>query len=41
MPDWLARRLVHTAGVPPEKVAALDLEQAVDLWTTFIGTPRE
>ncbi|GAB2762440.1 type II toxin-antitoxin system RelE family toxin [Amycolatopsis magusensis] len=41
VPDWLARRLVHTAGVPPEKVAALDLEQAVDLWTAFIGTPRE
>lgn len=35
VPDWLAQRLVHTAGIPPEKVAALDLEQAVDLWTAF------
>lgn len=41
VPDWLAQRLVHTAGVPPEKVAALDLEQAVDLWTTFTSEPRE
>jgi mRNA interferase RelE/StbE len=41
VPDWLAERLVHTAGVAPEKVAALNLEQAVDLWTAFISTPRE
>lgn len=40
VPDWLAQRLIHTAGVPPEKVAALDLEQAVDLWTAFTSTPR-
>ncbi|MCP3799582.1 type II toxin-antitoxin system RelE/ParE family toxin [Allokutzneria sp. A3M-2-11 16] len=40
VPDWLAQRLVHTAGVPPEKVAALSLEQAVDLWTAFISNPR-
>jgi mRNA interferase RelE/StbE len=39
VPDWLARRLVHTAGVPVEKVAALGLEQAVDLWTAFISSP--
>ena len=39
VPDWLARRLVHTAGIPPEKVAALDLEQAVDLWTAFTSAP--
>lgn len=38
VPDWLAQRLVHTAGVPPEKVAALNLEQAVDLWTAFISS---
>lgn len=35
VPDWLARRLVHKAGVAAEKVAALNLEQAVDLWTQF------
>ncbi|MFJ8914552.1 type II toxin-antitoxin system RelE/ParE family toxin [Amycolatopsis sp. NPDC102389] len=40
VPDWLANRLVHTAGVPPEKVAALDLEQAVDLWTAFTIKPQ-
>lgn len=40
VPDWLARRLVHSAGIPPEKVAALDLEQAVDLWTAFTSSPR-
>ena len=39
VPDWLANRLIHTVGVAPEKVAALDLEQAVDLWTAFIGGP--
>lgn len=38
VPDWLAQRLVHTAGVAPEKVAALNLEQAVDLWTSFISS---
>lgn len=40
VPDWLARRLISTAGVPAEKVAALDLEQAVDLWTSFVSAPR-
>lgn len=40
VPDWLAHRLIHTAGVPAEKVASLGLEQAVDLWTSFISTPR-
>ncbi|SMC66973.1 type II toxin-antitoxin system RelE family toxin [Lentzea albidocapillata] len=40
VPDWLAQRLVHTAGIPPEQVAALSLEQAVDLWTDFRSAPR-
>ncbi|MFD6948707.1 hypothetical protein A6A08_15375 [Nocardiopsis sp. TSRI0078] len=40
VPDWLAERLVHTVGVPPEEVAALDLEQAVDLWADFRSRPR-
>jgi mRNA-degrading endonuclease RelE of RelBE toxin-antitoxin system len=39
VPDWLAQRLVHTAGVPVEQVAALSLEQAVDLWTAFVSSP--
>lgn len=37
VPDWLADRLIHTVGMEPEKVAALGLEQAVDLWTAFIS----
>jgi hypothetical protein len=40
VPDWLAQRLVRTAGIAPEKVAALDLEQAVDLWAAFTNSPR-
>jgi len=41
VPDWLAHRLVHKAGVAAEKVAALNLEQAVDLWTQVAGAPRD
>lgn len=41
VPDWPAQRLVHTAGVPLEKVAALSLEEAVDLWTEFVSSPRD
>ncbi len=40
VPDWLAHRLIHTAGIPPEKVAAMGLERAVDLWTTYISASR-
>ncbi|MEV6714270.1 hypothetical protein AB0M48_19800 [Lentzea sp. NPDC051208] len=40
VPDWLAQRLVHTAGIPPVQVAALSLEQAVDLWTDFTSASR-
>lgn len=40
VPEWLAQRLVHTAGIAPEKVAALGLEQAVDLWTAFTSGVR-
>lgn len=41
VPDWLAERLVHTAGVSREEVAALDLQQAVDLWTAYMSRPTE
>lgn len=37
VPDWLSERLIFTAGMRPEEVAALDLEEAVDLWTAFIS----
>lgn len=40
VPDWLASRLVHTVGMPPEEVAALGLEEAVDRWAEFIATSR-
>jgi mRNA interferase RelE/StbE len=40
VPDWLAQRLVHTAGIPPVQVVALSLEQAVDLWTDFTSASR-
>lgn len=37
VPAWLADRLVFTAGLPRERVAALDLQQAVDLWTAYMS----
>lgn len=40
VPAWLATRLVHTAGLRPEQVAALDAEAALDAWTAFISTRR-
>lgn len=40
VPDWLANRLIHTAGMAREAVAALDLEQAVDLWAEFTAKPQ-
>ncbi|WP_035857704.1 type II toxin-antitoxin system mRNA interferase toxin, RelE/StbE family [Cryptosporangium arvum] len=40
VPDWLAARLIHTVGLPREEVAALDLQQAVDLWTEHMSRPQ-
>jgi mRNA interferase RelE/StbE len=40
VPDWLADRLIHTAGMAREEVAALDLRGAVDAWTAYMSTPR-
>jgi mRNA interferase RelE/StbE len=40
VPDWLANRLIYTVGMAREDVAALDLEEAVDLWTEFRSGPR-
>ncbi|GAA1703142.1 hypothetical protein GCM10009765_60660 [Fodinicola feengrottensis] len=40
VPDWLADRLVHTARVPREQVAAMSLEAAVDRWTAFTSSKR-
>ncbi|MEV0127383.1 type II toxin-antitoxin system mRNA interferase toxin, RelE/StbE family [Dactylosporangium sp. NPDC050688] len=41
VPAWLADRLVYTAGMSREAVAALDLQQAVDLWTTYASRPQQ
>ena len=37
VPDWLARRLIHTVGMAPQDVAALSLEEAVDRWGRFMS----
>ena len=39
VPEWLADRLIHTVRVPREQVAALTLEQAVDLWAAYKSGP--
>ena len=39
VPEWLASRLIHTAGVTPQDVAALTLEEAVDRWGAFMPKP--
>ncbi|MEO3854640.1 type II toxin-antitoxin system RelE/ParE family toxin [Acrocarpospora sp. B8E8] len=39
VPDWLANRLIYTVRMSREDVAALDLEQAVDLWAEFRAKP--
>jgi mRNA interferase RelE/StbE len=40
VPDWLADRLIYTVGMSREDVAALDLQQAVDLWADFRSNSR-
>jgi mRNA interferase RelE/StbE len=40
VPDWLARRLIHTAGFRPEQVVGLDAQQALDAWTEHIRKTR-
>lgn len=40
VPDWLAERLIYTVGMLREDVAALDLKEAVDLWTAFMSKTR-
>jgi mRNA interferase RelE/StbE len=40
VPGWLAARLIHTVGMAPESVAALSLEEAVDLWGEYMSKPR-
>lgn len=40
VPDWLANRLIYTVGMAREEVAALGLEEAVDLWAEFRSGSR-
>ncbi len=35
VPDWLAEKLVHTAGFQRHVVAAMDAAEALDAWTEF------
>jgi mRNA interferase RelE/StbE len=39
VPDWLASRLIFSAGMAREEVAALGLQEAVDLWTAYMSKP--
>jgi mRNA interferase RelE/StbE len=40
VPDWLAERLIFTVGMQREEVAALDLQEAVDLWAAYMSRPK-
>lgn len=39
VPDWLAERLLRTAGLEPHVIAAMDADQAMDAWTAFCSAP--
>lgn len=34
-PDWLVARLVHTAGIKPDDVAAMTFDEALNAWTRY------
>ena len=40
VPDWLAERLIHTAGFQRHVVAAMDAAEALDAWTEFCTRTR-
>jgi mRNA interferase RelE/StbE len=40
VPGWLAERLIQTAGMLREDVAALDLRETVDRWAAFTSSPQ-
>jgi len=40
VPDWLAERLIFSVGMRREDVAAMDLQEAVDVWTAFTSKPK-
>jgi len=41
LPAGLVFQLVHTAGVPEAEVAAMSLERALEVMTTFWSRPRD
>lgn len=41
VPDWLADRLVHTAGMSRDQVDELSAEEAMQAWEAFITRPRD
>ncbi len=41
VPDWLADRLIHTAGMERADVDALTPEEAMEAWEAFITRPRD
>jgi mRNA interferase RelE/StbE len=40
VPDWLFTQLVHTAGVPPQEVAAMTGAEAFAAWNEWMSRPR-
>lgn len=40
VPEWLYKKLVHTAGMPPHEVAAMTGEQAFASWNEWMSRPR-
>src|SRR5215218_8029094 len=41
VPDWLAHRLIYTARLSRQEVAAMNLEEAVDRWAKFTSEPHD
>jgi mRNA interferase RelE/StbE len=41
VPEWLADRLVHTAGMAAGDIEAMSPEQAMQAWEPFITRPNE
>ena len=39
VPQWLVERLVYTAGRDEDEVRAMDPEEAMQMWETFITRP--
>jgi mRNA interferase RelE/StbE len=40
LPQWLVKRLTHQAGLAPDAVARMNLQEAVDAWTDWTSHQR-